>query len=202
MPCPNAQLSNESVGIGSNRSAYIPRPSSTQDYHLSMYVYSFGLAITRCSPWKPNRYEFIGRLIAVAMRCKTPLPLTLPSTIWKPIISELPLNLHDLKGSTPVNFCFSYEHSHFWSFEKCMSAPLSVCSGIDQFCGQALDVLRNAATSGLNEQNFDQVIFENFTTVLSDGAEVPLKVLWIFLLTNVPPGSVSHANILIIMGCV
>ncbi len=83
-----------------------------------------------------------------------------------------------------------------------MSAPLSVCSGIDQFCGQALDVLRDAATSGLNEQNFDQVIFENFTTVLSDGAEVPLKVLWIFLLTNVPPnsGSVSPANILILWG--
>ena len=47
-------------------------------------------------------------------------------------------------------------------------------AGIDQYCGQTLDELRSAR--GLSEATFDDIIFEKFTTVLSDGTLVPLKV--------------------------
>eukprot|EP00026_Physarum_polycephalum_P000459 Phypoly_transcript_00460.p1 GENE.Phypoly_transcript_00460~~Phypoly_transcript_00460.p1 ORF type:complete len:982 (+),score=122.97 Phypoly_transcript_00460:1742-4687(+) len=46
---------------------------------------------------------------------------------------------------------------------------------IDHFCCQFLDGLRDAEANGITEENFASIIFENFTTSLSDGTHVELK---------------------------
>lgn len=125
IPCPNAQLSMESVGIGINRSAYIPRPSSKAPDQLEMF-------------------EFLGKLMGIAFLCRAPLTLTLASTVWKPLVGEQ-LVTTDLKG-------------------------------IDHYCWQALEQLREANKNGISEEDFSQSInIEKFTTILSDGTEVALK---------------------------
>ena len=45
---------------------------------------------------------------------------------------------------------------------------------IDQFCGQCLEDLRHPEKNDLNAENFSSIIFENFTTTLSDGSKVEL----------------------------
>lgn len=124
IPCPNAQLALEEVGIGKNRDKYIPKPSSQSSLHLAMY-------------------EFVGKLMGIAIRTKAPLPLDLPSAVWKPLVGQS-LTTDDLKD-------------------------------IDQFCGQCLDQLQNPEAYDLNAENFSLIIFENFTTALSDGSKVELK---------------------------
>jgi len=46
---------------------------------------------------------------------------------------------------------------------------------IDHFCCKFLDGLRHAEVDGITEENFASVIFESFTTSLSDGTKVELK---------------------------
>jgi len=124
IPCTNAQLAQEEVGIGNNRDKYIPKPSCNDPTHMKMF-------------------EFLGKLMGVAVRSSTPLPLDLPSVVWKPLIG-LPTSIKDLKD-------------------------------IDQFCGQCLDNLLHPEAHDINEENFSSIIFENFTTVLSDKTVVELK---------------------------
>jgi E3 ubiquitin-protein ligase HERC1 len=123
IPCPNAQLAIEEVGIGKNRDKWIPKPSSTSATHLAMY-------------------EFVGKLMGVAIRTRTPIPLDLPSVVWKPLVG-MNLNIDDLRD-------------------------------IDQYCGQCLDQLQHPEANDLNSENFNFIIFENFTTSLSDGSKVEL----------------------------
>jgi len=123
MPCPNAQLAMGEIGIGINRDKYIPRPSSLKDVHLQMY-------------------EFVGKLMGIAIRTHSPLSLDFPSFVWKPLADQ-PTTVDDLRD-------------------------------IDQFCGQCLEDLRTPEKNDLNAENFSSIIFENFTTTLSDGSKVAL----------------------------
>jgi E3 ubiquitin-protein ligase HERC2 len=63
--CPNGR-----ENIGSNREKYVPRPSSTSALHLSMY-------------------EFVGKLMGLAIRTRTPLDLDFPSIVWKPLVGDV-----------------------------------------------------------------------------------------------------------------
>ncbi len=45
----------------------------------------------------------------------------------------------------------------------------------DQYCGHCLDQLLDPAANDLTPENFNLLIFENFTTVLSDGSKIELK---------------------------
>jgi E3 ubiquitin-protein ligase HERC2 len=68
IPCPNQQLAKESIGVGENREKFILNPA-TSALHLNMY-------------------QFLGKLMGVAIRSRNPLSLDLPSIIWKPLVSH------------------------------------------------------------------------------------------------------------------
>jgi len=72
IPCPNAQAK-----VGYNRDKWIPSPSCESSQHLAMY-------------------EFLGRLMGVAMRTGVLLTLDLPSFVWKPLVG-IPASRSDLK---------------------------------------------------------------------------------------------------------
>eukprot|EP00456_Euglypha_rotunda_P080404 TRINITY_DN77831_c0_g1_i1.p1 TRINITY_DN77831_c0_g1~~TRINITY_DN77831_c0_g1_i1.p1 ORF type:complete len:173 (+),score=25.24 TRINITY_DN77831_c0_g1_i1:89-607(+) len=60
---------NQRSGVGVNREKFVPSPSATKPLHLSLY-------------------EFLGKLMGLAMRTGTLLNLDLPSIIWKPLVDE------------------------------------------------------------------------------------------------------------------
>jgi len=70
------------------------------------------------------------------------MPLSLPSVVWKQLVSE-PMDASDL-------------------------------AAFDAMCKQSLDKLRAIADEGIDADTFGDVIFERFTTQLSDGSEVAL----------------------------
>jgi E3 ubiquitin-protein ligase HERC2 len=72
VPCPNAR--ND---VGLNREKYIIKASSVSAIHIEMY-------------------EFVGFLIASALRTKMPLSLDLPSIFWKQILGD-EVSLSDLE---------------------------------------------------------------------------------------------------------
>lgn len=63
--CPNGR-----ENIGTNREKFVPRPSSISPLHLAMY-------------------EFVGKLMGLAIRTKNVLDLDLPSIVWKPLVSDV-----------------------------------------------------------------------------------------------------------------
>jgi len=67
MKCPNGRLE-----MGENRNTYIPRPTSTSAFHLTLY-------------------KFVGKLFGLAMRSKSLLSIDLPSIVWKPLVSDVVL---------------------------------------------------------------------------------------------------------------
>jgi hypothetical protein len=78
IPCPNRQLARQLIGIGENRDKFIPKPSATSVNELRMF-------------------EFVGRLMGIAIRTKSILSLNLPSIFWKPLVGIAP-SLADLKA--------------------------------------------------------------------------------------------------------
>lgn len=64
IPCPNAR-----EDIGMNRDKWVPRPSATRPLYLTMY-------------------EFLGKLMGLAIRTKNILNLNLPSIVWKPLVGD------------------------------------------------------------------------------------------------------------------
>eukprot|EP00466_Bigelowiella_natans_P014826 jgi/Bigna1/51607/estExt_Genewise1Plus.C_20019 len=60
--CPNGREQ-----IGQNRHKWVPNPSAVEPLHLSMY-------------------EFLGKLMGLAIRTTSLLSLDLPSIVWKPLI--------------------------------------------------------------------------------------------------------------------
>jgi len=60
---------NGRENMGANRDKWVPRPTSTKALYLSMF-------------------EFLGKLMGLAIRSKDLLPLDLPSIVWKGIIGE------------------------------------------------------------------------------------------------------------------
>jgi len=79
IPCPNSR-----DAIGENRDKWVPNPSSTRPIHLKMY-------------------EFVGKLMGLAMRSSNLLELDLPSIIWKPLVLLKPA-MEDLKGIDLICF--------------------------------------------------------------------------------------------------
>eukprot|EP00475_Leptophrys_vorax_P044051 TRINITY_DN8686_c0_g1_i1.p1 TRINITY_DN8686_c0_g1~~TRINITY_DN8686_c0_g1_i1.p1 ORF type:complete len:636 (-),score=165.67 TRINITY_DN8686_c0_g1_i1:54-1961(-) len=63
--CPNGR-----ENIGGNREKFVPRPSSTGPLHIKMY-------------------EFVGKLLGLAMRTRNVLDLDFPSIVWKPLINDI-----------------------------------------------------------------------------------------------------------------
>ena len=64
IPCPNAR---EQIGL--NRNHFVPNPSATSPLQLSMF-------------------EFLGKLMGVAMRTGELLTLDLPSIVWKSLLED------------------------------------------------------------------------------------------------------------------
>ena len=64
LPCPNRR-----ARIGFNQDKYVPDPSARLPHHLAMF-------------------EFIGKLMGVAIRTRNLLNLDLPSIIWKALVQE------------------------------------------------------------------------------------------------------------------
>jgi len=124
IPCPNAQIATEQEGSVTNRDKFIPNPSRKSADFLGMY-------------------NFVGKLLGIALRSKNTLSLNFPSIVWKPLVG-LPPTFADLRS-------------------------------IDHFCCQFLDGLRDAEANGITEENFGSIIFEHFSTSLSDGSHVDLK---------------------------
>jgi E3 ubiquitin-protein ligase HERC2 len=124
IPCPNAQLADKAEGSGHNRNKWIPNPSCSHPRYQKLY-------------------EFVGRLLGLALWTDNTLPLDLPSFVWKPLLGQ-ELCLEDLKD-------------------------------IDSYCGECLSFLTSDRDGDLTENNFNDIIFEYFQTVLSDGTVVDLK---------------------------
>jgi hypothetical protein len=62
--CPNGKN-----GVGLNREKFIPNVSATNSLHLQMY-------------------EFVGALMGIALRTKAPLPIDVPSVVWKLLLDQ------------------------------------------------------------------------------------------------------------------
>ena len=77
--CPNAR---EQVGM--NRDKFVPRPSATRPMHMAMY-------------------EFIGKLMGLAMRTSNYLNLNLPSMVWKFLVAE-PITGDDVNAIDVLSF--------------------------------------------------------------------------------------------------
>lgn len=117
--CPNGKN-----GVGEQRDSYVPDPSA-------------------CTPQQLEWFAFVGNLLGLSLRQKeTQMPLSLPSVVWKQLVSE-PMDASDL-------------------------------AAFDAMCKQSLDKLRAIADEGIDADTFGDVIFERFTTQLSDGSEVAL----------------------------
>ena len=63
LPCPNA-----SAELGFNQDKFLPNPSANSPNQLGMF-------------------EFIGKMIGIALRTKTTLDLALPSLVWKSLLA-------------------------------------------------------------------------------------------------------------------
>ena len=73
IPCPNGRLET-----GFNRDKLIPNPRAS-------------------SPWHLQQFEFIGKLIGIAIRTKNSLNISLSSIVWKPLVS-IKVNFSDLEA--------------------------------------------------------------------------------------------------------
>lgn len=70
IPCSNARLAAENIGVGeAGRDKWIPNPSAKSPFCLKMF-------------------EFVGKLLGIAIRSKNPLPLDLPLLFWKSLVGS------------------------------------------------------------------------------------------------------------------
>jgi len=121
IPCPNAK---EMVGF--NQDKFVPSPQATSSPHLGMF-------------------EFVGKLIGIAIRTKNCLDLSWPSLIWKPLA------------------CIRTERVDLEAVDQ------RCCQYLDTLANN------RPSGSQLSAENFSEYIFETFTTRLSDGSIVELK---------------------------
>ncbi len=54
---------------GQNLDTYLPNPAAVSPLHIQMF-------------------EYVGKLLGIAIRTKNPLPFSLPSLVWKPLVGE------------------------------------------------------------------------------------------------------------------
>jgi hypothetical protein len=77
-----------------------------------------------------NRYEFVGRLMGVAIRTNNPLSLDLPSLLWKPLVRlSVRLTAHLPSTSTLVRF------------QVGMDLDLADLTAVDEVCMNNLNLL-------------------------------------------------------------
>jgi len=100
IPCPNAREQ-----IGSNRNHFVPDPSATSPLQLSMF-------------------EFLGRLMGLALRSGDTLSLDLPSICWKPLVDE-PVTEDDVMAVDRLSFRLLSELRKLESHILAGSAPIS-----------------------------------------------------------------------------
>jgi len=122
IPCPNAKH-----GVGITLDKFIPNRSCDSDLYIAMY-------------------EFVGRLMGVAVRTNNPLSLDLPSLLWKPLVG-MDLELGDL---TAVD-------------EVCMN-------GLAQLMDE-----NQLEQKGVTKENFEEIYNLTFTYSSSDETIVELK---------------------------
>lgn len=79
VPCPNQKSK-----IGFNQDKYVPRPSTNLPHQLAMF-------------------EFVGKLMGIAIRTRNLLNLDLPTIIWKSIVQE-PITRADVVAIDAVAF--------------------------------------------------------------------------------------------------
>jgi len=119
--------SNARHGVGIMLDKYVPNVSCTSEIYLSMY-------------------EFVGRLMGVAIRTNNALSLDLPSLVWKPLVGQ-ELDYADL---TAVD-------------EICMNAMAALLDDKALF------------DKGVTPANFEEVYGFTFTYSSSDQTIVELK---------------------------
>lgn len=90
-------------------------------------------------------YEFVGRLMGVAIRSENPLSLDLASLVWKPLVGT-PLDIHDLQATD----------------ELCVGAMRALLDD------------KALAEKGVNHDNFEDIYGFSFTYASSDGSVVDL----------------------------
>eukprot|EP01090_Pellita_catalonica_P010315 TRINITY_DN2176_c0_g5_i2.p1 TRINITY_DN2176_c0_g5~~TRINITY_DN2176_c0_g5_i2.p1 ORF type:complete len:1338 (+),score=328.87 TRINITY_DN2176_c0_g5_i2:43-4056(+) len=78
IPCPNRQQARQQIGIGENRDKFIPKPSANSERDLNMF-------------------EFVGKLLGIAMSTKSMLSLNFPPIFWKKLVGH-PYSVRDLKA--------------------------------------------------------------------------------------------------------
>lgn len=118
IPCPNAR---EQIGL--NRNHYVPNPSAT-------------------SPIELNMFEFLGKLLGVAMRSGELLTLDFPSIVWKSILED-PILEEDVMSIDRLSFKLLHE---LYKLEKHI----------------------NTNTTGISSQEFKEFIDSNFVVIGSD----------------------------------
>ena len=118
VPCANGKHET-----GENRDAWVPNAQCSTPRRLALY-------------------EFVGRLMGIAIRTKNYLAFNFPSLVWKQLL-RLPVDRADLEA-------------------------------IDKLAVNAFENFERPGEEGLTEENFNSVIFSNFTTQNNDGREVEL----------------------------
>ncbi|MDO9333735.1 MAG: hypothetical protein Q7T57_04350, partial [Dehalococcoidales bacterium] len=116
--CPNAREQ-----IGQNRNHYVPNPSATSPIELAMF-------------------EFLGKLMGVAMRSGDLLALDLPSMVWKPLVDD-PITEEDVMAIDRLSF-------------KMLNELRKLESHI------------NTGSSGISPDEFSEYIDSSFVVVGSD----------------------------------
>jgi hypothetical protein len=100
IPCPNAREQ-----IGSNRNHFVPDPSATTPLQLSMF-------------------EFLGRLMGLALRSGDTLSLDLPSIVWKPLVDD-PVTEEDVMAVDRLSFRLLSELRKLETHIRAGSAPIT-----------------------------------------------------------------------------
>jgi hypothetical protein len=71
LPCPNAQLAAEAIGVGQNRDKFVLNPSAKSPEHLRLF-------------------RALGRVMGIALASNSPVPLDLPPLVWKALVGDEP----------------------------------------------------------------------------------------------------------------
>lgn len=144
-PCPNAVNA-----VGENRELFVP------NVHL--------LSAPRCVAMA----EFLGKLMGIAVRTKTPLDLNLPAVFWKLMVSQ-----HVYRGDI--------EAIHQGCFQVSPSAPAVYCcltesdnAQLVALLMQVVDTIRSVESHGITAGMFDEIVDATFTALSSSREHVEL----------------------------
>lgn len=104
-----------------------------------------------------RQYEFVGVLLGIALRTKQTLALDFPASIWKRLLSS---RWDEVDGKRRGDDGHSQSHS---------ADDIADLEAVDKLCVQALNEISN-----VDAEQFEYIVFETFTTSLSNGQTVEL----------------------------